>query len=164
LNDVAVAIYRVRYDFSGVKKILIIDLDYHQGDGNLSIFRGDPDVFTFSMNAAHWLDSDQSNNLDIFLSPRCRGGEYLSELKRHLPGILTAFHPDLVFFIAGSDVYENDAIGDLQLTRDDVLQRNMFVYNTVVNGGIPLVIVAGGGYGSESWYLYYDFIESAILN
>jgi len=164
LNDVAVAIFKVRKVHPDIKKVLIIDLDYHQGDGNLSIFQNDQSVFTFSMNAVHWLESDKENNLDIFLSPHCRGEEYLSLLKRYLPEVLADFHPDLVFYIAGSDVYENDALGDLHLTREDMLQRNMFVFNSVIIKHIPLVIVAGGGYGSDSWYIYYDFIESAILN
>jgi acetoin utilization deacetylase AcuC-like enzyme len=164
INDVAIAIKKVRKVHPTVKKIMIIDLDYHQGDGNLTIFESDANVFTYSMHAAHWIEVDTEHNIDIALPENCSGSQYLSLLKESLPSVLSSFSPDLVIYVAGSDTYEKDALGDLGLTRVDMLERNMYVLNQVKEMDIPLTIVAGGGYGPDSWHIYYDFIEAAILN
>ncbi len=161
INDVAVAIEKVRlkYDLS---KILIIDLDYHQGDGNLEFYRDNSDVFTFSMHATKWLEEDKDTNIDILLPHHVSGGEYMDILRLNLEPVFDSFDPDLVFYIAGSDPYEYDTLCDLNLSREEMLQRNLYVTNIVKNKKLPLVVVAGGGYGAESWKIYYDFIATTL--
>lgn len=157
INDVAIAIEK----FRSKKKIfrpMIIDLDYHQGDGTLSFYNDDRNVFTFSLNASHWLTSPKKNNLDIHLPENCSGPVYMDILRTRLPEILMTFNPDIIFYIAGSDIYANDSIGDLNLSRAEMLERNRYVLNQVQTRKLPLVVVAGGGYGAESWIVYYDFI------
>ena len=160
LNDVAVSIEKARLKH-GIKKVLIIDLDYHQGDGNLTIYNEDEDIFIFSMHAAKWMESDKKNNLDILVQHDISGEEYMQILKDHLEPIIDTFSPELIIYIAGSDPYEHDTLCDLNLTREDLLERNLYVKNVVNIKKIPMTIVAGGGYGSESWKVYFDFIAAS---
>ena len=141
---------------------MIIDLDYHEGDGNLVFYKDDPNVYTFSIHASDWVNIDKENNTDIVLPDDCDGVEYLRILKQELPLAWRKFKPDIIFYIAGSDPYEKDLIGDLNLTRIEMLERNMFVYNRINESMIPAIIVAGGGYGPDSWQIYYDFLEKVL--
>ena len=161
LNDVAIAIekMRVKYDLS---KILIVDLDYHQGDGNLEFFRENNDVFTFSMHATKWIETEKETNIDILLPHNISGFEYMNILKSNLEPVFDLFNPELVIYIAGSDPYEHDTLCDLNLSRQEMLERNLFVTNLVKSRNLPLVVVAGGGYGKESWKIYYDFIATTL--
>ena len=161
INDVAIAIekMRLRHDLS---KILIIDLDYHQGDGNLEFYRDDSDIFTFSMHASKWIEAEKEMNTDILLPLNTNGSEYIQILKSHLISIFDSFNPELVVYIAGSDPYEHDTLCDLNLSRGEMLERNLFVSNLVKSKSLPLVVVAGGGYGVESWKIYYDFIAATL--
>lgn len=161
INDVAIAIEKAK-KLRYAKKFLIIDLDYHQGDGNLLFFKNDENVFTFSMHASHWENIEKEANLDVLVSNNCTGEEYINTLNSNLEGLCLKFHPDLIFFIAGSDPYEKDSLCDMHLSRNDMFQRNMNVYNKVKELNIPMVVVAGGGYGPESWVIYYDFLKAAL--
>jgi acetoin utilization deacetylase AcuC-like enzyme len=162
LNDVAVSIEKFRKKLKFFRP-MIIDLDYHQGDGNTIIFRNDPQVGIFSMHASSWINIEKENNTDIVIPESCDGMEYIDILNRELPKAFGNFNPDMVFFIAGSDPYELDTIGDLSLTRAQMLERNMFVSDLVSGAKVPLVTVAGGGYGPDSWQIYFDFIEQVLL-
>ena len=161
INDVAIAIEKVRlkYDLS---KILIIDLDYHQGDGNLEFYRDNNDVFTFSMHATKWLEIKKEKNIDILLPHNVSGDEYMDILKSNLEPVFDSFEPEFVVYIAGSDPYEHDTLCDLNLSREEMLERNLYVKNLVNSRKLPLVVVAGGGYGPESWKIYYDFIATTL--
>jgi len=161
INDVAVAIEKVRlkYDLS---KILIIDLDYHQGDGNLEFFRDNDDIFTFSIHATKWVEVDKVTNKDILIPHHISGRDYMEILKSNLEPVMDSFDPELVVYIAGSDPYEHDTLCDLSLSREEMLERNQYVANVVKNRKLPLVVVAGGGYGAESWKIYYDFIATTF--
>lgn len=161
INDVAIAIQKYRLN-NKIAKPLIIDLDYHQGDGNTQFYHDDPNVFTFSLNASHWTKSDKENNLDINLPENCAGSDYIEILHSNLPKVLKKFNPDIVFYIAGSDPYIYDTIGDLNISRQEMLDRNIYVLEQVQNEQLPLVVVAGGGYGAESWKIYFDFIRATI--
>lgn len=161
LNDVAIAIEKARLKMDLIK-VLIIDLDYHQGDGNLEIFKDDDETFTFSMHATKWAETKKENNLDILLPHNINGYDYLDTLKSKLEPVLNLFSPELVFYIAGSDPWEHDTLCDLSLTREEMLNRNLYVTNLVKNYKIPLVIVSGGGYGANSWKIYYDYIASLL--
>jgi len=162
INDVAIAIRKLQAE-NRIRNALIVDLDYHEGDGNLTIFEHQPEVFTFSIHASDWMEIDKENNRDIFLPEKCSGEDYLTILRRELPGICDNFSPEIVFYIAGSDPYEKDVLGDLNMTRGEMLSRNMFVHDCVRSHDIPLVVVAGGGYGVDSWEVYYDFIEKVLM-
>ena len=163
INDVAIAIEKFR-GRRAFRRPMIVDLDYHEGDGNLVFYQNDPNVYTFSMHASNWIDIEKENNTDIMLPDDCDGKMYLKILREQLPLACQRFKPDIVFYIAGSDPYMEDAIGDLNLTRAEMLERNIFVYEKVQRRGIPLVVVAGGGYGPDSWQIYYDFLEYVLVH
>jgi acetoin utilization deacetylase AcuC-like enzyme len=162
INDVAIAISKYRKKKS-IHKPMIIDLDYHQGDGNLLIFKDEPAVMTYSMHANPWLTITKENNIDIIVPEKSDGQHYLQILQSSLPPAFNNFNPDLVFYIAGSDPYEADTIGDMKLSREEMLVRNLFVFNLVQAQKVPMVILAGGGYGPQSWNIYYDFIKAIFL-
>ncbi|MGD9900213.1 MAG: histone deacetylase [Calditrichaceae bacterium] len=163
INDVAIAIQKFRH-LHRAKKFMIIDLDYHQGNGNLLYFKDDPDVFTFSMHANTWVEIEGKWNQDILLPQNCDDDTYLDILEQQLSESCMAFRPDAVFYIAGSDPYEKDLLADMKITRKGMLKRNLYVYRKVRKRNIPLIVIAGGGYGADSWEVYYDFIEYCLQN
>ncbi len=161
INDVAIAIQKYRSLKPGLKT-MIIDLDYHQGDGNLVFYKDDPDVFTFSLHAQSWIETQNESNLDINLPPDCSGEQYLSILREELPKVCNDFAPGFIVYIAGSDPYEKDTLGDMNLSREQLFERNRFVLDMVRKKKLPMVVVAGGGYGPDSWEIYYDFLRYAL--
>ena len=163
VNDVAIAIEKFRNLKRG-QKFIIIDLDYHQGNGNLLYFKDDNDVFTFSMHGESWVEINRPFNKDILLPKNCGDEEYLRILDKELGESCADFNPDAVFYIAGSDPYEKDTIGDSRLTREGMLKRNLLVYRMVRKANLPLIVLAGGGYGPDSWEVYYDFISYCLRN
>ena len=161
INDVGVAIEK----FIGekkIKKVLVVDLDYHQGNGILLFYRNNPNIFTFSMHAENWDNVDKENNNDIELPSHIDDQGYLKVLKRNLPKVLEKFKPDLSIYLAGSDPYVGDELGDFDISEKGMLERDIFVYQQIRLNNIPLVVLAAGGYGLESWKIYYNFIKWVI--
>ena len=161
INDIAIAIEKMRQK-RGAQKFVIIDLDYHQGDANLIYFKDDEDVYTFSIHASSWETIEKHNGFDVLVKSDCSWNDYKKLLEENLQNLCIKFKPDLVFYIAGSDPYEKDTLCDMKLTRDELFERNMYILSKISNLKIPLVITAGGGYGPDSWKIYYDFIKSAL--
>ena len=162
INDVAIAIRKMQA-LHKLSRCLIVDLDYHQGNGNLLYFQNDENIFTFSMHADNWNEvSDKSHNIDIELPAHTQDQLYMDILTKELPGVFSVFSPDLVFYIAGSDPYTYDSLGDFDLTEQGLLERDKFVYHETHKHAIPLVILGAGGYGPESWKIYFNFIKWVI--
>lgn len=161
VNDIAIAIEKFRA-LRRSHKFMIIDLDYHQGNGNLLYFKEDEYVFTFSIHADTWVEIDRNHNRDILIDSNTTDEQYMQLLDNELDEACMQFKPDMVFYIAGSDVYEKDTLADMKLSRAGILRRNLYVYNRVRNKNLPLVILAGGGYGPDSWEVYYDFIAHVL--
>ncbi|MCU0450144.1 MAG: histone deacetylase [Bernardetiaceae bacterium] len=146
LNDVAVAA-RYLLDHHGLTKILIVDLDVHQGNGTAQIFANEPRVFTFSMHGHHNypLHKEQSD-LDVPLPTGTDDTAYLALLRHHLPRLMDQVQPQFVFFIAGVDVLATDKLGKLALTRAGCRTRDREVLATCRRHGVPVVVSMGGGY------------------
>jgi acetoin utilization deacetylase AcuC-like enzyme len=148
LNDVAVAI-RVLERSRWIRRALVIDLDVHQGNGTAAVFADDPDVFTFSMHGAkNYPFRKPPSSLDVALPDDTADAAYLDALARHLPGVLDAARPDLVFYLGGIDVRAGDRFGRLALTRDGIAARDRFVIESVLDRGLPLVLLLSGGYAA----------------
>jgi acetoin utilization deacetylase AcuC-like enzyme len=147
-NDVAVSIRALRQrGFRG--KVLVIDLDLHQGNGTRAIFAQDESVFTLSVHA-RTLDADPAvANLDVELGPAVNDARYLHALAEHIPATVRDVRPDLVFYVAGVDVAHDDALGDWRVTPDAILARDLAVLEAAKN--CPLVWVLAGGYGENAW-------------
>lgn len=154
-NDLAIAA-RVLQQLNLVQKILIVDLDVHQGDGTAFIFQNDPSVFTFSMHCEiNFPGTKQTSDLDIPLPVGMDDDAYLQTLAKYLPDLLTQIKPDLVFYDAGVDPHVNDALGKLSLTDTGIFRREMQVLSTCLAAGYPVACVIGGGYSQDLKTLAY---------
>ena len=146
-NDVAVAIRLLRHD-GLVRRVAVVDLDVHQGNGTHAIFAGDADVYTFSMHGGrNYPFHKVAGTLDLELPDGTGDDEYLALLSGTLPRVLAASSPDLVVYIAGADPHEGDQLGRLALTFEGLARRDAFVLDSCREVGIPVVITIGGGYG-----------------
>jgi acetoin utilization deacetylase AcuC-like enzyme len=149
LNDFAVAAnYLLHHKLAG--KILVIDLDVHQGNGTASIFKDDPRVFTFSMHGKNnYPFHKEKSDLDIELPDGITDTEYLDLLDNSLRKILQQFDPSFVFYLSGVDVLETDKFGKLKLSLEGCKQRDAFVFNFLKQRNIPCVVAMGGGYSPQ---------------
>ena len=144
-NDIAVAANYLK-NKGYAKKILILDLDVHQGNGNSEIFKNDKDVFTFSMHCASNYPAKKSkSDMDIELKENMEDREYLDILNFNLKK-LNKSNFDFVFYIAGVDVHYDDRLGKLKLSDKGVEKRDMLVVENFFIKKIPLCGVLGGGY------------------
>ena len=147
-SDIAVAANMAFKEFSELERILIIDCDVHQGNGNAVLFQDDPRVFTFSMQCEGNIFSKKAkSDVDVDLPNGISDAEYLAQLKSWLtPFLMDVVKPQLVFYQAGVDISEHDRLGKLKITREGLRRRNELVYRAVQKRGIPLVLTMGGGY------------------
>ncbi|MFO7031693.1 histone deacetylase [Limnospira fusiformis CCALA 023] len=154
-NDMAIAAC-VMQKLGLAKKILIVDLDVHQGDATAVIFQDNPHVFTFSMHCqANFPAKKQTSDRDIPLAVGMEDEEYLQILASHLPDLLTEFRPDLVIYDAGVDPHIGDRLGKLALTDSGLWRREMQVLSTCVGMGYPVAGIIGGGYCEDMHGLVY---------
>ncbi|PSC02745.1 histone deacetylase [Alsobacter soli] len=145
-NDVAAAA-RLLLDEGAVDRILVVDLDVHQGDGTARIFADEARVFTFSMHGEKNYPVRRAvSDLDIDLPDGMEDGAYLARLAEVLPGLVDRTRPDLVFYNAGVDPHRDDRLGRLSLTDDGLAARDAFVLKTCLAKGRPVAGVIGGGY------------------
>jgi len=146
LNDQAIgANYLLRKEKA--KRVLIIDLDVHQGNGTAEIFKNEPRVFTFSMHGAkNYPIRKERSDLDIGLEDGCKDEAYLALLMQHLNEVTQYFHPDFIFYQAGVDVLTTDKLGRLGLTKAGCKKRDQYVLEFAHREQIPMVVCMGGGY------------------
>ncbi|AFY41269.1 histone deacetylase [Nostoc sp. PCC 7107] len=148
-NDLAIA-SRVLQKLGLVQKILIVDLDVHQGDGTAFIFADDASVFTFSMHCeVNFPGTKQHSDLDVPLPVGMDDDAYLQTLAKYLPDLLSHVQPDLIFYDAGVDPHICDRLGKLALTDTGLFRREMQVLTTCVSAGYPVACVIGGGYADD---------------
>ena len=147
-NDVAVAAqYLLDRGLAG--RILIVDLDVHQGNGNSDIFRENRNVFTFSMHSKSNYPAKKSlSDLDVELDDNMEDKEYIKILKFYI-NQLNKENFDYVFYIAGVDIHFNDRLGKLKISDDGIKERDEIVTENFFSKGIPLCGVLGGGYNKD---------------
>lgn len=132
------------------RRILIVDLDVHQGNGTASIFENEPRVFTFSMHGArNYPLRKEKSDLDIELPDGLTDQLYLQLLKENLPRIGDQFQPDFVFYQSGVDILETDKLGRLNISRQGCRERDRFVFNWCRTNNLPVVVSMGGGYSPK---------------
>ena len=147
-NDVAVAAYYL-LDRGLAGRILIVDLDVHQGNGNSDIFKGNSNVFTFSMHSKSNYPAKKSiSDLDVELEDNLEDKQYLKTLKFYL-NELNEENFDYVFYIAGVDIHHNDRLGKLKISDEGIKERDELVTENFFSKGIPLCGVLGGGYNKD---------------
>lgn len=149
LNDMAVA-SNYLLDKNLAAKILIIDLDVHQGNGTAKLMENEPRVFTFSMHGAHnYPFHKEKSDLDIGLLDGTDGPTYLKLLTETLPKLINEFQPDFAFYLSGVDVLDTDKFGKLKLSIADCKQRDKIVFETLKKNQIPVAVALGGGYSPD---------------
>ena len=147
-NDVAVAANYLK-NKGYAKKILIIDLDVHQGNGNSEIFKNDKDVLTFSMHCASNYPAKKSkSDIDIELKDQMEDEEYLNILHKNLKD-LNKNNYDFVFYVAGVDIHFEDRLGKLNITDEGINKRDQIVIENFYSRNTPLCGVLGGGYNKS---------------
>lgn len=166
LNDVAIAIADARArGFSG--RVLIIDLDLHDGNGTRAIFARDARVHTFSIHARHWGPTEAIASTSIELGEAVDDRRYLDVLHQALPEALRQAAPELVFYLAGTDPAADDRLGNWQISAQAMLARDRLVLKLVRQRRagrrhVPLVITLAGGYGTASWRYSARFLALAM--
>ena len=149
LNDIAIAAnYLLAQNL--VRRILIIDLDVHQGNGTAKIFEQEPRVFTFSMHGAkNYPLHKERSDLDVPLADGLSDGDYLRLLDYHLQVALEAAQPDFVFYLSGVDVLAGDKLGRLALSLQGCRERDYRVFACCKRLALPVAVSMGGGYAPQ---------------
>jgi acetoin utilization deacetylase AcuC-like enzyme len=152
INDVAIAIARLRAKRFH-EPVLVVDLDLHDGNGTRAVFAEDPTVYTYSVHNVPWDHATAVASTAIALGSGVTDDLLLETLQRTLPAVVEEHRPGLVFYVAGVDGAETDALGDWKLTPAGMLARDRFVVELLRNESrrIPLVVVLAGGYGPSAW-------------
>ncbi len=149
LNDLAMAA-KYLLDHKNFSKILIVDLDVHQGNGTAEIFKDEKRVFTMSMHGEkNYPLRKENSDLDVGLADGIRNEEYLKKLAYHLPTIIDNFQPQIIFYQAGVDILITDKLGRLAITHEGCKQRDEFVLKLAKKNKIPIVVTMGGGYSPK---------------
>ena len=149
LHDVAIAIRKLQFD-RAIERAMVVDTDVHQGNGTAAIFANDEGVFTFSI---HQFDNyphpKPPSTVDVHLPNGVGDEEYLAILEKHLHQAFRDFSPDIVFYVAGADPYEEDQLGGLKLTMAGLRTRDDLVFDYARRNGVPAAITLAGGYARD---------------
>jgi len=156
-NDVAVAARLMQAEWHRLRRsllrVLVVDLDVHQGNGTAAIFRDDPTVFTLSLHGAkNFPARKETSDLDVELPDGCRDAAYLAALDAALAEVWRRHRdapPGLAFFVAGADPHEHDRLGRLKLSFDGLAERDRRVFAALRERGIPVAVSMAGGYGRD---------------
>jgi acetoin utilization deacetylase AcuC-like enzyme len=149
LNDMAIAADYLLYK-KLVTKILVIDLDVHQGNGTAKLMENEPRVFTFSMHGKNnYPFHKEESDLDIPLPDGISGHAYLEILEKTLPLLLETVNPDFIFYLSGVDILSTDKFGKFNISIDECKRRDELVLKMAHDNKIPVAIAMGGGYSPD---------------
>ncbi len=148
-NDVAVATRLLQRE-GRVRRVAVVDLDVHQGNGTAHLFADDPDVFTFSVHGeGNYPFHRERSRLDVELPDATADAAYLDALDAHLEAVLDEAAAELVFYLAGADPYAGDRFGRLALTMDGLRARDRRVFTACRRRGLPVAVTLAGGYAER---------------
>lgn len=149
LNDQAIAAFFL-LDQTAINKVLIIDLDVHQGNGSANVCKQESRIFTYSIHGQHnYPFKKEQSSLDIGLQDGIEDAVYLAILKDTLPEVITSFQPDFIFYQAGVDILGSDQMGKFNCSLEGCRQRDAFVFLLAKQYNIPLQVSMGGGYSKK---------------
>ena len=149
LNDQAIAAHYL-LEKKWASKILIIDLDVHQGNGTAEIFQNNPKVFTFSVHGkTNYPFRKEESDLDIALADQTSDDEYLKIISETVPKLIEREKPDFIFYLSGVDILATDKLGRLGCTIEGCKKRDEIVFSNCKNYEIPVQVSMGGGYSPE---------------
>jgi histone deacetylase 11 len=154
---------KVLHQEGRIERLLVVDLDAHQGNGTAAVFHGWDwafiyDLFERDLFPAH----KEPEDYPLPVRPGVTGGEYLGLVMDTLPSALDAVRPNLVIYNAGSDPFVGDPLAGFELSRSDLAERDLLVVDSVRERGIPVAMVLSGGYSAESWAIHADAIEGIL--
>lgn len=148
-NDLAVAATRIIHD-GDARRILIVDVDVHQGDGTAALLAGRPEIATYSIHADKNFPARKARStLDVPLSDGIGDDAYLEILAQTLVPLIESVRPELILYQGGVDPHADDKLGRLALTDAGLAARDRFVAEEARRRGIPLASTPGGGYGPD---------------
>jgi acetoin utilization deacetylase AcuC-like enzyme len=148
-NDIAISTNILLHQGT-VKKVLVVDVDVHQGNGTAKIFENDERVFTFSMHGEkNFPVKKERSSLDIGLPDKADDDLYLSTLKSNLPRLLDTVKPDFIFYLSGVDIIESDKLGRLSVSKAGCKERDRYCLSIFKLYNIPVAVAMGGGYSPK---------------
>ena len=156
LNDQAIAAnFLIENNYC--KKILVLDLDVHQGNGTAEIFRSNKNVFTVSFHGEkNYPFRKEKSDFDYGFSDGTSDNEYLNKIKYEIPRLIENFEPDFIFYLSGVDIIENDKLGRLSVSINGCKERDKYVLSYCNSNNIPVQVSMGGGYSP----ILKDIIEA----
>jgi acetoin utilization deacetylase AcuC-like enzyme len=148
-NDSVVAARRAQA-LGIARRVLVVDLDVHQGNGTAALCAGDPSLFTFSMHAERNYPAVKfPSDLDVALPDGCADARYLDLLAHHLPLAIERAQADAAIYLAGADPFAGDLLGWLALSKAGLEERDRYVFETLRRAGLPVAATMGGGYAED---------------
>ncbi|MEM6312564.1 MAG: histone deacetylase [Planctomycetota bacterium] len=145
-NDVAIAIRALRNDEPWLR-VLVVDLDAHQGNGTNALFASDPATFTFNVHVGkNYPSAKVPSDVDVPLERFVDGSVYLRALRETLPNAVRRADADLAFYVSGADPHEEDRFGQMRLTTAQMAERDRHTIGTLRDAGLPVCVLYGGGY------------------
>lgn len=133
-----------------VRRVAVIDLDVHQGNGTAAILRDDPTIFTLSLHGEkNYPFRKEASDLDVGLPDGCDDDTYAEALSGALATLFARFTPDLLIYLAGADPHEGDRLGRLRLTMQGLARRDALVFEAGLARDLPIAVAMAGGYGHE---------------
>ena len=149
LNDQAIAAnFLIKNSYC--ERILILDLDVHQGNGTAEIFKNNKQVFTVSFHGKNnYPFRKEVSDFDYGFEDKTDDKEYLKIISNEIPRLIESFEPDFIFYLSGVDIIENDKLGKLSVSLEGCKLRDNFVLNYCKNNKLPVQVSMGGGYSIE---------------
>lgn len=164
IADITLAVKKLRDNHPEIKKVMIIDLDAHQGDGHERDFAGDKDVYIVDMYNRDAFPNDAAGrkraDVNEGLPSYTDDAGYMPKLKAALDRAKAEFKPDVIFYVAGSDILEGDPLGAMSVSREGVIKRDEMVFEYALANKIPVAMLFGGGYQPTNAGVIADSIEN----
>jgi acetoin utilization deacetylase AcuC-like enzyme len=161
LNDIAIAVASLRAEGFDLP-IAVVDLDYHHGDGTEACLVDDRATWTLSLHVADWNDTGKAEALQRHVSKDVDDAGYLQAVSGALTDLERKLIPSLVVYVAGADPWAGDQLGDMHISTEAMLKRDLLVAAWAARHRAPLAVVPAGGYGTESWRILANFIQALI--
>jgi len=148
-NDVCVAAKFIQQQFD-VNRIMVVDCDVHQGNGTAAISRDDPTVFALSIQCeTNFPFQKTAGDLDVNLPAGTSDSHSLSAMRQAVEQSIKTFQPEFVFYLAGADPFAGDRLGQLELTKLGLCQRDEWIFSTFQQRNIPVAVSMAGGYAND---------------
>lgn len=151
--DITQAISHLR-KYLGVNKVMIIDLDAHQGNGHERDFQGDQNVYIIDFYNPYIFPGDTyakgAIDVEFFVTHRIDDNAYISAMQKQIEPCILEFQPEFIQFNAGTDILEGDPLGNCSISQYGILRRDQLVFELAFKYKIPILMVQSGGYLQEN--------------